>query len=243
MDRDRTRRYLVTVGPELLPGEPQDAHLAVLSWNDRAEAWIHGQAICGRSVPQGELDAGATVTCRDCLARKAEYERILTGQAKPTTVDRLRAELRTATRHAHEADADRADAQAALLQAQAATLRAQASENRVRAQSVNAHAQVDAVRRLCDLTISASVRAQAIDQARDTLAAIDAISDRRLWPGDDAWGTVWLHGNWRYLTSKMETAAREHAADAVARWNRELRAQDGDPEPVEPEGLRWWREP
>jgi hypothetical protein len=54
---------------------------------------------------------------------------------------------------------------------------------------------------------------------------------------DEAWGSVWLHGNWRYLTSRMTTPEREHAADAVARWC----AQDPD-DPSEPTGLRWWRD-
>jgi hypothetical protein len=59
---------------------------------------------------------------------------------------------------------------------------------------------------------------------------------------DGAWGTVWLHGKWRYLTSQMTTAEREHAADAVARWSAMLAAEDNDPDRSEPEGLRWWRE-
>jgi hypothetical protein len=75
--RDTAHRYLVTVGPELLAGEPDDIHLAVLTWNDRLEAWIHGPAVCGRSVPQGELPEGTKATCADCLGRKAAYERIL----------------------------------------------------------------------------------------------------------------------------------------------------------------------
>lgn len=59
---------------------------------------------------------------------------------------------------------------------------------------------------------------------------------------DDAWGSVWLHGNWTWLTKNMTTSGREHAADAVARWNRRLAEVDGDPDRGEPEGLRWWRE-
>ena len=35
------------------------------------------------------------------------------------------------------------------------------------------------VRRLCDLTISASVRVQAVQQARDTLAILDQQQPRR----------------------------------------------------------------
>jgi hypothetical protein len=42
-----------------------------------------------------------------------------------------------------------------------------------RDRAVQAEAAIARVRRLCELTINASVRVQAIDQARDTLAALD----------------------------------------------------------------------
>lgn len=89
---------------------------------------------------------------------------------------RLRAELGTATRHAHTVDAERAETEAALLIAQAEVQRARAREARARAEAVTAQAALDAVRRLCNLTIDASVRAQAIEQARDTLTVIDRIT-------------------------------------------------------------------
>lgn len=57
---------------------------------------------------------------------------------------------------------------------------------------------------------------------------------------DDAWGSVWLHGKWSWLTKNMTTPERELAADAVERWNQRLCRIDGlDREPLE--GLRWWR--
>src|SRR5690242_9265620 len=59
---------------------------------------------------------------------------------------------------------------------------------------------------------------------------------------DAAWGAVWLHGKWQYLTGKMTTPSRELAADAVARWSAYLAEQDSDPDRGEPDGLRWWRE-
>lgn len=59
-------------------------------------------------------------------------------------------------------------------------------------------------------------------------------------PGDDAWGSVWLHGNWRFLTRQMDTPAREHAAAAVLRWMHALDSFDGRPPRDEPEELRWW---
>lgn len=59
---------------------------------------------------------------------------------------------------------------------------------------------------------------------------------------DAAWGTVWLYGNWWFLTKSMPTEEREHAADCVARW---LKASN-DHDPVEEveatiRRLRWWR--
>jgi hypothetical protein len=73
---DRSRRYLVAVGPLGMPDEPDDTHLAVLGWNPRVEAWVHGVAICGRSVAQGEVTPAGRC-CRDCLQRAAEYTLIL----------------------------------------------------------------------------------------------------------------------------------------------------------------------
>ncbi|MCU1613693.1 MAG: hypothetical protein JWO98_1233 [Frankiales bacterium] len=151
-------------------------------------------------------------------------------------------ELQRALERAHTSDARRAEAEAQLLDARAAVLRADARASRAHAEAVTAQAAVAEVRRLCDLTIRASMRVQAIDQAHDTLAVIDAITDDALLPGDAAWGSVWLHGNWRYLTKQMTTPEREHAADAVARWSAALNADDQDLDDGEREGLRWWRD-
>lgn len=41
-----------------------------------------------------------------------------------------------------------------------------------------AEAAIARVRKLCELTIAASVRVQAIDQARDTLAALDGTKEQ-----------------------------------------------------------------
>lgn len=154
----------------------------------------------------------------------------------------LAARLRMATAHAHTADAERAEARADLLTEQAARLRAEAHTARVHAEAVTAYASVAEVRRFCHLTIAATSRVQAREQAEDTLKVLDAIVGTDPLPGDSAWGTVWLEGNWRYLTSKMSTPEREHAADAVARWSAALHADDPDIEPAEPDGLRWWRQ-
>ncbi|MFF8610859.1 hypothetical protein ACF06X_33675 [Streptomyces sp. NPDC015346] len=57
-----------------------------------------------------------------------------------------------------------------------------------------------------------------------------------------AWHTVWLEGNWSWVTKKMTTEQREYAADRVAAYSAYLAAVDGDLEREEPDGLRWWRE-
>ncbi|MET9436936.1 hypothetical protein [Streptomyces sp. NPDC006551] len=158
------------------------------------------------------------------------------------TTPALEARLRLAQQHVHTADAERAETAAQLLEARAMVERANAHAARTYAEAVHARAAVEAVRRLCQVTIDSSVRVQAIEQARDTLAVVERCMDDSASPGDAAWGSVWLHGNWQYLTSKMTTPEREHAADAVARWSAELAALDGDQERGEPEGLRWWRE-
>jgi hypothetical protein len=155
-----------------------------------------------------------------------------------------RAEARAllAQRHAHNADAERAEMEARLHTEQAATARAHARAARAHADAVTAQTALSAVRRLCDMTIANSSRVQAVQQARDTLVVIDCVTDNQPLPGDAAWHSVWLHGNWAYLTKQMATAEREHAADAVARYSVRLVSEDPDLGPAEPEGLRWWRD-
>lgn len=160
----------------------------------------------------------------------------------PRDVKSLRTHLRVAQQHAHRTDAERAETEALLHTEKAARLRAEARTARVHAEAVTTQAAVAAVRRLCDLTISASVRVDAVHQARDTLAVIDSVTGGQPLPGDAAWGSVWLHGNWQWLTKNMTTPEREHAADAVARWSAALNAEDEDLEGGELEGLRWWRD-
>ena len=155
----------------------------------------------------------------------------------------LEAWLRLARQHAYRTDAERADMAARLHQVQAQLEYVHAREARLHAESVHTQAALAQVRKLCDMTIHGSVRVQAVEQAQDTLTLIDQCMDgQKALPGDEAWGSVWLHGNWRYLTSKMSTPEREHAADAVARWSLALEAVDGAGREGEPEGLRWWRE-
>ncbi|MFG2359427.1 hypothetical protein [Streptomyces sp. NPDC048521] len=154
---------------------------------------------------------------------------------------RTQAYLRMAQQHAHTADAERAEMEAQLLTERAVSARANARAARSQAEAVTAQAAVAGVRRLCEMTISDSVRVQAVAQARDTLAVIDSITEGQPLPGDAAWHSVWLHGDWRWLTKNMTTPEREHAADAVARYSAHLNAEDPDLE-AEIDGLRWWRE-
>ncbi|MGW4270782.1 hypothetical protein ACWEGQ_00090 [Streptomyces seoulensis] len=145
--------------------------------------------------------------------------------------------LRLAQQHAHRTDAERAEMEAQLYSAKAEIARVNARTARTHAEAVTVQAALAEVRRLCDMTIADSVRVQAVQQARDTLAVIDGITEGKPLPGDAAWHSVWLHGDWRWLTKNMTTAEREHAADAVARYSAHL-----EPDESEIDGLRWWRD-
>lgn len=58
---------------------------------------------------------------------------------------------------------------------------------------------------------------------------------------DAAMHSVWLHGDWRFLTSKMSGEEREAAAAAVERYHQVMDVAEGKPSaPVDPSGLRWW---
>ncbi|MYW49624.1 hypothetical protein [Streptomyces sp. SID161] len=153
-----------------------------------------------------------------------------------------KAHLRLAQQHAHQADAERAELEAQLHSAKAETARANARAARAHVEAVTAQAALAEVRRLCDMTIADSVRVQAVQQARDTIAVIDSITAGEPLSGDAAWHSVWLHGDWRWLTKNMTTPEREHAADAVARYGTYLDTIDGADRSEDPEGLRWWRD-
>lgn len=156
---------------------------------------------------------------------------------------RLKFELRVARQHASRTDAELAKMEANFHTAKADAARANARAARTHAEGVAANAALSEVRRLCAMTIDGSVRVAAVDQARDTLAVIDSVMETTTFPGDAAWHSVWLHGDWRFLTKQMATTEREHAADAVARYDAYLATQDSDPDHVgEPDGLRWWRD-
>jgi len=166
----------------------------------------------------------------------------------PRDVKSLRAQLRIARQHAHTTDAERAEAEARLLDAQAAKLRADARAARAHAAIATKTA---ALHHLEDVWKRWYVDAQAGTSERDFILGVgadiktvidEANAEGPAGPGDAAWGSVWLHGNWPWLTKNMTTPERELAADAVARWSAALAAEDGDLEREEPEGLRWWRD-
>jgi hypothetical protein len=85
--------------------------------------------------------------------------------------------------------------------------------------------------------------AVGLDQARELMLDVTAEpSGGEPNPLDAAMHSVWLHGNWRFLTSQMTTEEREAAADAVQRHNEWANRQDDDLGPIDNAGLRWWRE-
>ncbi|GAA0500800.1 hypothetical protein [Streptomyces olivaceiscleroticus] len=153
----------------------------------------------------------------------------------------LRAELIAARQHAYTADAQRAEMEAELLEARAAAQRANSRAARTQAEATVSHMAVAEVRRFCQMVIDDSIRTQAREQAQDTLAVLDAITPDTALPGDAAWHSVWLYGDWHWLTKNMTTPEREHAADAIARYDAVLAAMDGE-DRTEPEDLRWWRD-
>lgn len=73
-------------------------------------------------------------------------------------------------------------------------------------------------------------------------AALDAKPPYRPTVGDAAWHSVWLHGDWQWLTKNMTTPGREYAADAVARYSAHLDADGSEDDRREPGDLRWWRD-
>lgn len=164
-----------------------------------------------------------------------------------TIEQQLRAELRIANRHANEVDARMADAEAAVFEARAAILRAEARSARANARrstqtAALRHLQDVWKRWLEDAQAGITHRAFVEGIGADLQAVIEeSKADGPTGPGDEAWGTVWLHADWRYLTKQMSTPEREHAADAVARWMAKLDEADGEVR-TEPEELRWWRD-
>ncbi len=56
---------------------------------------------------------------------------------------------------------------------------------------------------------------------------------------DGAMHSVWLHGNWRWLTSNMTTEEKEAALAAVVRHNQRIHDDIGDR--LNPADWAWWR--
>ena len=53
---------------------------------------------------------------------------------------------------------------------------------------------------------------------------------------DAAMHSIWLHGDWRWITQNMTTGEKEAVADAVERYGAWLDLKD----PVKVD--RWWRD-
>jgi hypothetical protein len=108
-------------------------------------------------------------------------------------------------------------------------------------------AKAEQMWRVLDVTAAVHHRglAEGLAAARDLMLEIAADEGEgnptEPAPADGAMHSVWLHGKWRWLTSKMTTEQREAAADAVQRYSDWLGQQD-DELPGEVLDLRWWRD-
>ena len=58
---------------------------------------------------------------------------------------------------------------------------------------------------------------------------------------DGAMHSIWLHGDWRWITRSMTTQQREYAADAVQRYSFWLNEDSAGLDPLGTDELRWWR--
>lgn len=97
------------------------------------------------------------------------------------------------------------------------------------------------VRRFAD---AMSYYGSDMDRVARAMAAMDVEPDEARRVEDAAWGSVYLHSNWRFLTSKMTTDQRTAAAGAVDRdW---ALAEADDPGltrgPDSHAALRWWKQ-
>ncbi|GAA0719322.1 hypothetical protein Drose_05645 [Dactylosporangium roseum] len=80
-----------------------------------------------------------------------------------------------------------------------------------------------------------------LDRIARAMAAMDVDPDEVRRVEDGAWASVWLHGDWRWLTKKMTTEERTAAADAVERdWARTEADDPGLTHEASREDLRWW---
>lgn len=79
------------------------------------------------------------------------------------------------------------------------------------------------------------------DKVLDALAAAQPVDPDEPSDLDHAMFTVWLEGNWRWVTQKMDSDAREAAVAAVLRYDRWLNRAAGEPDELLPrESLAWW---
>lgn len=85
--------------------------------------------------------------------------------------------------------------------------------------------------------------AEGLEMAREHHLAVVAEGREAGQPSylESAMHSVWLHGDWRYLTSKMTAEEREAAAVAVQRYSTWLNRQDPSLT-SEVLDLRWWQD-
>lgn len=84
---------------------------------------------------------------------------------------------------------------------------------------------------------------KVLRQAREWLHSQGVDTAEAAQPGrdlDSAMHSVWLLGDWRFLTSKMTSEEREAAAAAVERHGAVMDADDPEVGPVERTSIRWW---
>lgn len=143
-------------------------------------------------------------------------------KARDTEIERLRAELNEVTGVSGTLRRQEVN----RLAAENARLRAERDEARGRVEQAEAelekaHATAAEVRRLCELTIRASSRVHAVDQARDTLAILDQQANGQAeqpHPAETTWiGEVWQADQWDYLGSSTDRQYIEGRIASVLR--------------------------
>lgn len=84
--------------------------------------------------------------------------------------------------------------------------------------------------------------ADDMDRVRRTMEALDVEPDEARRVENAAWASVYLHGEWRFLTQQMTAEEREAAARAVERDWKRMNADEPRQHDMASfrEALRWW---
>ncbi len=86
--------------------------------------------------------------------------------------------------------------------------------------------------------IDAADLGQHADAVLTALATAQAVDPHTATDLDEAMHTCWLEGNWRWMTGKMTTPAREAAVAAVLRYDRSMEKDPADW--LDRSTLAWW---